>query len=243
VLGLPVPTVLLAETNRWRHPFFVMPDLELKPRSTWSNSVRRAAWDQEAEIIGTLQRGTVCAQLAAKPEAESVRALQREIADLRLAVVQAGLPTEPYLGILDEFARIIRSRPWIIGQYQPPEIVYDGHRFWAVDWDVVSYSHPLKWANDYSFYDFIRDPEIGERHLTFLLRTLGFDPADPSARRELRLWQQFKAISVGTYVILKDQRWEYFAVLKQRFFDTASTSVAPIVSESQRVQSQCASPE
>lgn len=217
--ALQVPKIILGEEKRWRNPFFITPYLSTQLRALWTDEIHRASWVKEAAIARSLSGIVKSKQLPVKSLAHSVRDLELEIAAVKTALARVGLSSAAYLGPLERFEAGICSRPWDIGQLQPPELVYDGTQFWAIDWDAFSYTHPLKWVNDYSFYDHVRNPILGKQHLTYLLSALGFDPADPATQAEVRRWQQFKAMAVGTYLIEKSQRWSYFETLKQRFFD------------------------
>ena len=216
--GLPVPPVLLDRSERWQNPFFLMPYLASQSKHDWTDHIRQASWATEAEIIQRVPSIVVNCQLPFKSVQQSRGDADKEIATVQLDLEKLRVNTPAFRTAMECYRETLRSRAWVIGPLQPPELVFDGTRFWVIDWDAFRFIHPLKWINDYSFFDIVRDPPKGRNHLHGLLAALGFDPADPVIQSDILTMQRFKALSVGTYLINKSQRWSYFETLKQRFF-------------------------
>jgi hypothetical protein len=120
-----------------------------------------------------------------------------------------------------------------MGALQPPEPIFDGIRFWAVDWDRPKQVPPLKWVCDYTYFMQVRDADLGWRYASGLAETLGLRLPGSRLRAMLRPWYRFKALEVGVFLLRKYHRWDYFQTLQRTFYgevltDTPFASSRPV---------------
>lgn len=228
--GAPVPEFLFGAERRLSHPFFISRDVGAVPRTEWTEEVHRRCSDFEAALIQGFgatvsSAGLPVMKLEASRESLVGSMLWTESGLQEFAIIR------PEFGAATAAMRIEMDRyPWTLGALQPPEPIFDGRRFWAVDWDPARYVPPLKWVCDYTYFIQVCDPGLAWRYAARLADALELRLTEADLRAALTPWYRFKALEMGVFLLKKYNRWDYFRRLQRTFFGAvlADAEASPI---------------
>jgi hypothetical protein len=225
--GAPVPELLHGAEHRGRHPFFVTRDLGAVPRAQWNDDVHRRCIDFQAQLIDGFTSTMSAAAIPMMTRDDSRESMLCSIATTEDGLREFAILRPEFIDALAIIRREINRYPWVMGALQPPEPIFDGTRFWAVDWDRPKYVPPLKWVCDYTYFMHVRDPALGWRYASGLADALELRLSDVGLRASLRPWYRFKALEVGVFLLRKYHRWDYFRSLQRTFFGDVLTDPSP----------------
>lgn len=216
--GAPVPELLFGAEKRLRHPFFVSRDVGAVPRDQWTDEVYIRCMEFEASLIRRFGATVQAAGLPVmNPEASResfFHMLRWTEAELR----QGGILHREFQTALAAMQAEIDRYPWTLGALQPPHPLFDGQRFWAVDWDPPIYVPPLKWVCDCTYSLHVRKPKLAWQKAALLAEALELRLTGAELRAALAPWYRFKALEIGMFLLKKHRRWDYFRSLQHTFF-------------------------
>ena len=216
--GAPVPELLFAAEDRIRYPFFVTRDLGILPRAKWTEDVHRQCWEFQAGLIHGFGDAVTAAALPVMSLDASRQSMRQIVQQTESGLRKFGIERAEFLAAIEVMRADMDRHPWIMGAIQPPEPVFDGKRFWAVDWEPARYVPPLKWVCDYTYFIQVREPALAARYVAHLSDALNLRLSKTEFRATLERWYRFKALEIGIYLLNKGRGWEYFRSLQQTFF-------------------------
>lgn len=228
--GAPAPELLHGAELRRRHPFFVTRDLGAIPRAQWSDDVHRRCIEFQAQLIDGFPSTMSAAAIPMMTPDDSRESMLSTIQTAEDGLREFAILRPEFTEALGTVRREIDRFPWVMGALQPPEPIFDGRRFWAVDWDRPKFVPPLKWVCDYTYFMHVRDADLGWRYASGLADALELRLSDVRLRAALRPWYRFKALEVGVFLLQKYDRWDYFRTLQRTYFGEVLTDTSAVSS-------------